>query len=230
MGVHACINCKTVYNSRRTVLQVSWLLESTRRLEGPACCPCPRGQKTTGWRHSTFKRRAAVRSSNQTSQCNEETRASVCASRIEMHSAIGRLLIWSFARQIALVRQTSEGVYARLISHNPWQSLAVNHCENATKIREAILFRENVVNSRRFAMFRLKSTSNPLRITVKTRRKLTVKIHSETLSREHLSRKFWFRRCLFLFSLNEEKRTLVHLTCSVMPPLTSVAYCLKLTC
>ena len=65
----------------------------------------------------------------------------------------------------------------------PWQSLAVNHCENATKIREAILLRENVVNSRRFPTFRLKSTSNPLRITVKTRRKLTVNIHSETLSR-----------------------------------------------
>ena len=59
----------------------------------------------------------------------------------------------------------------------------MNHCENATKIREAILLRENVVNSRRFATFRLKSTSNPLRITVKTRRKLTVNIHSETLSR-----------------------------------------------
>ena len=29
----------------------------------------------------------------------------------------------------------------------PWQSLAANHCENATKIREAILLRENVVNS-----------------------------------------------------------------------------------
>ena len=27
----------------------------------------------------------------------------------------------------------------------------MNHCENATKIREAILLRENVVNSRRFA-------------------------------------------------------------------------------
>ena len=33
-----------------------------------------------------------------------------------------------------------------------------------------------------FATFRLKSTSNPLRITVKTRPKLTVNIHSETLS------------------------------------------------
>ena len=55
--------------------------------------------------------------------------------------------------------------------------------ENTTKIREAILLRENVVNSRRFATFRLKSTSNTLRITVKTRRKLTVNIHSETLSR-----------------------------------------------
>ena len=64
-----------------------------------------------------------------------------------------------------------------------WQSLAANHCENATKIREAILLRENVVNSQWFATFRLKSTSNPLRITVKTRRKLTVNIHSETLSR-----------------------------------------------
>ena len=59
----------------------------------------------------------------------------------------------------------------------------MNHCENATKIREAILLRENVMNSRRFATFRLKSTSNPLRITVKTRRNLTVNIHSETLSR-----------------------------------------------
>ena len=35
------------------------------------------------------------------------------------------------------------------------------------------------MNSRRFATFRLQSTSNPLRITVKTRRKLTVNIHSE---------------------------------------------------
>ena len=31
------------------------------------------------------------RSTNQTSQSNEETRASVCASRIGMHSAIGRV-------------------------------------------------------------------------------------------------------------------------------------------
>ena len=49
----------------------------------------------------------------------------------------------------------------------------MNHCENATKIREATLLRENVVNSLRFATFPLKSTSNPLRITVKTRRKLS---------------------------------------------------------
>ena len=77
-------------------LPISCLIQSSlsyRRLEGPACCPCPRGQKTTGWRHSIFKRRAAVRSTNQTSQCNGETRTSVCASRIGMHSAIGRLLI-----------------------------------------------------------------------------------------------------------------------------------------
>ena len=48
------------------------------------------------------------------------------------------------------------------------QSLAVNHCENATKIREAILLRENVENSRRFATFRLKSTSNHCENTTKT--------------------------------------------------------------
>ena len=54
----------------------------------------------------------------------------------------------------------------------------MNHCENATKIREAILLHENVVNPRRFTTFRLKSTSNPLRITVKT------KTHSEYSQRD----------------------------------------------
>ena len=44
----------------------------------------------------------------------------------------------------------------------------MNHCENATKIREAILLRENVVNSRRFATFRLKSTSNQCENATKT--------------------------------------------------------------
>ena len=52
----------------------------------------------------------------------------------------------------------------------------MNHCENATKIREAILLRE-------FATFRLKSASNHCENATKT----PVNIHSETLSRAVLS-------------------------------------------
>ena len=48
-----------------------------------------------------------------------------------------------------------------------------------------------VARKREFATFRLKSTSNPLRITMKTRRNLTENIHSETLSRVSILFRDW---------------------------------------
>ena len=85
-----------------------------------------------------------------------------------------------------LLSDTHDRVSLRIQCDSLW--VALNHCENATKTLEAILLtlRENVVNSRRFATFQLESTWNLLRITVKTRPRLTVTSQRDCVMASHL--------------------------------------------